>query len=51
MYGSDWPVCLLAGGYDAVLDAAEQLTDALTEAERAAVFGGSARSVYRLGAP
>ena len=27
MFGSDWPVCLLAAGYDEVLVAARALTD------------------------
>jgi predicted TIM-barrel fold metal-dependent hydrolase len=49
MFGSDWPVCRLAGGYGAVLRAAQRLTERLTAAERAAVFGGTARRVYGLG--
>jgi len=49
MFGSDWPVCLLAGGYDRVIGAAETLTAHLNPAERAAVFGGSAARWYRLG--
>lgn len=48
MFGSDWPVCLLAASYDEVVDLAEQLTDALSSAERAAVFGGTAARVYGL---
>jgi len=49
MFGSDWPVCLLAGGYDRVIGAAETLTAHLNPAERAAVFGESAARWYRLG--
>jgi L-fuconolactonase len=48
MFGSDWPVCLLAGSYADVLAAAEELTAPLTPAERAQVFGGTATSVYNL---
>lgn len=48
MYGSDWPVCLLAAGYDEVIRAAEDLTAALSAAERADVFGGTACRAYRL---
>jgi L-fuconolactonase len=48
MFGSDWPVCLLAGSYAEIAAAAEQLTSGLNEAERAAVFGGTAASAYRL---
>jgi L-fucono-1,5-lactonase len=48
MFGSDWPVCLLAAGYARVLIALfEALTD-LTSAETDAVFGGTARRVYGL---
>jgi L-fuconolactonase len=48
MFGSDWPVCLLAASYATVLATARQLTAGLTETERSAVFGDNARSVYRL---
>jgi L-fuconolactonase len=48
MFGSDWPVCLLAASYDAVTGAAEELTASLGAAERAAVFGGTARRIYGL---
>jgi L-fuconolactonase len=48
MFGSDWPVCLLAGTYSEVFDAARTLTDGLSEPERAAVFGGTATRVYGL---
>ncbi|MEU9115055.1 amidohydrolase family protein [Streptomyces sp. NPDC048483] len=46
MFGSDWPVCTLAADYDDVLALAESATGRLTEAERAAVFGGTAGRVY-----
>ncbi len=49
LFGSDWPVCTLAAPYDRVVGAAEQLTGRLSEAERAAVFGDTARRVYSLG--
>ncbi len=48
MFGSDWPVCLLAADYPRVLAAATELTDALSPAERQAVFADTARRVYRL---
>ncbi len=48
MFGSDWPVCLLAGDYDRVLGAARELTDGLSAAEREDVFGGTAVRAYRL---
>jgi L-fuconolactonase len=48
MFGSDWPLCLLAASYDAVVDAAEQLTAGLSAHERAAVFGTTAARAYGL---
>jgi L-fuconolactonase len=48
MFGSDWPVCLLAGSYDDVWDAAVALTDGLSAAEHDAVFGGTAARAYQL---
>ncbi|XVV07553.1 amidohydrolase family protein [Actinosynnema sp. CA-248983] len=47
--GSDWPVCLLAASYAEVMGTAEELTASLGAAERAAVLGGTAARVYRLG--
>lgn len=48
MFGSDWPVCLLAAGYARVLIAVfEALTD-LTSAETDTVFGATARRIYGL---
>jgi len=46
MFGSDWPVCELAATYAQVTATAEALTAGLSEAERAAVFGGTAARVY-----
>jgi L-fuconolactonase len=48
MYGSDWPVCTLAASYQEVLAAAQDLTGALSSAERDAVFSGTAARTYRL---
>ena len=48
MFGSDWPVCLLAAGYAEVCATAEQLVGRLSGGERAEVFGGTAARVYRL---
>ena len=49
MFGSDWPVCLLAGSYDDVIAAAEVLTGRLDATEQAAVFGRTAERWYRIG--
>jgi L-fuconolactonase len=48
MFGSDWPVCTLAGNYPDVLAAARDLTAGLSPAERQALFAGTATSVYGL---
>ena len=48
LFGSDWPVCELAGDYPAVFGLAGELCGELTETERTAVFGESARTWYRL---
>jgi L-fuconolactonase len=48
MFGSDWPVCLLAAQYDEVITAAEQLTAQLSQSERDAVFGGTGSRIYGL---
>ncbi|MER7847871.1 amidohydrolase family protein [Kitasatospora sp. NPDC096077] len=48
MFGSDWPVCLLAAPYGRVLATARELTSALGTDERAEVFGGTAVRAYDL---
>jgi L-fuconolactonase len=48
MFGSDWPVCLLAASYADVVAAARDLTAQLSGGERASVFGGAAESAYGL---
>ena len=48
MFGTDWPVCLLAASYTEVLGVAKELTAGLSDAERAAVFDTTAREIYNL---
>jgi L-fuconolactonase len=48
IFGSDWPVCLLAASYADVVSAARELTTSLSIAERTAVFGGASAAAYRL---
>jgi L-fuconolactonase len=48
MFGSDWPVCLVAASYARVVTAMAELTRGLSDTERDLVFGGTAASVYRL---
>src|SRR6266850_349427 len=42
MFGSDWPVCLLAGTYDGVTDTMREVLDDLRTTERDSVFGSTA---------
>jgi L-fuconolactonase len=48
MFGTDWPVCLLAASYAGVVSAARELTAELAPDEQAQVFGGTAARAYRL---
>jgi L-fuconolactonase len=48
MFGSDWPVCLLAAPYSRWLAAARELTGRLAPAERDAVFTRTAAATYRI---
>ena len=48
MYGSDWPVCLLASTYDQQLNIVEQYTSQLTNSEKLLVMGENARRFYNL---
>lgn len=48
MFGSDWPISLLAGGYERTWSAVTQFTAALDAGERDAVLGLTAASFYKL---
>ena len=48
MFGSDWPVSLLAADYGRVKSALEAALPPLTAAEEAAILGGNANRFYRL---
>ncbi len=48
MWGSDWPVVNLAGGYAAWWDATQMLLSKASDAERAAVLGATATKFYGL---
>jgi L-fuconolactonase len=49
MFGSDWPVCLLAASYDRMLESFQLLLADLSEEDRNRVFGGNSFEFYRLG--
>ncbi len=46
MYGSDWPVCLLAGSYQRVFDALQDCLSELSADERYHIESETARSFY-----
>ena len=48
MWGSDWPVCRLEASYEDWRRAAERLTQQLSDGDRAAIFGETARAFYRI---
>ncbi|RYU78536.1 amidohydrolase family protein [Hymenobacter persicinus] len=48
MYGSDWPVCEVAGGYARALGLLEDYLRPFSAAEQAGFWGGTAVAFYRL---
>ncbi|MFB7671214.1 amidohydrolase family protein [Kitasatospora purpeofusca] len=48
MFGSDWPVCVLAGGWNRWAATVEELLDGCSAREQQAVLSGTATSFYRL---
>jgi L-fuconolactonase len=49
MFGSDWPVCVLAADYPAVVRAIESLVADLSPSEQQDVWAGTARRIYSMG--
>ena len=48
MYGSDWPVCLIAGEYDQVIYAIKACLAELSISEQEAIYGKTASLFYKL---
>ena len=48
MFGGDWPISVLAGGYGRVWAALSELFARLSDAERAAILGLTAASFYQI---
>ncbi len=48
MFGSDWPVCLLAGSYEEVVDSLKEALGPLGTTEHQKIFGETAAKFYRL---
>ncbi len=48
MFGSDWPVCLLAATYRQSIDLVEEFTSKFSESEKNAFWAGTANKAYGL---
>lgn len=48
MYGSDWPVCLVASGYDEMLGIVKKYFSSFSVNEQKLFFGGNATQFYNL---
>ena len=48
MFGSDWPVCLLAATYKQSIDLVEEFTSKFSESEKNAFWAGTANKAYGL---
>jgi L-fuconolactonase len=48
MYGSDWPVCLVAASYKEVLNIVQEYFSSFTQNEQQLFFGGNAIQFYNL---
>jgi len=48
MFGSDWPVCKLAGSYEQVYDALLEVVGDLSQDEQQWILGNTATEFYQL---
>ena len=48
MFGSDWPVCLLAGEYGQIYQVVEKFAQQLSESERVLILGETAADFYKV---
>ena len=48
LFGSDWPVCLLAGTYKQVINLIEEYTRNISPEEKEKIFGMNARLFYNI---
>lgn len=48
MFGTDWPICTLAGSYEQVIETLHAVLDPLGKEDAAQVWGGNAQKVYGL---
>lgn len=50
MFGSDWPVCLVAGSYEKMLGLVQHFTSDFSEDEKAAFYGKTGAKFYKIDA-
>jgi L-fuconolactonase len=48
LYGSDWPVCLVAASYEQMIGIVKDYFASFSKDEQAAFFGGNAKKFYKL---
>jgi predicted TIM-barrel fold metal-dependent hydrolase len=48
MFGSDWPVCVVAGGWDRWAETVDELVHELSPGDQYSVLAGTATTFYRL---
>lgn len=48
MFGSDWPVCLLASEYEEVIGIVEEYINGLSDTEQEDIMGQTATEFYQL---
>jgi L-fuconolactonase len=48
LFGSDWPVCNIAGGYEKMISIVQNYTSTLTQNEQELFWGGNAVQFYHL---
>lgn len=48
LYGSDWPVCLVAASYDEQFAIVQRFIEQFTPSEREGILGGNAKRIYNL---
>jgi L-fuconolactonase len=48
IYGSDWPVCMLGGGYNRALEILQIYASRFSQYEQELFFGGNAVNFYNL---
>jgi len=51
MFGSDWPVCLVAVSYQRWFNIVSGIVERFSEDERDRIFGGTAAEAYKLSPP